>query len=314
MNEEAFKKRLETLAHLLTVTVIAVYVCGFIVLAVQHASFGLPQLNLLRPRILSAGVLLIVFAGIPALETLRISDVRKFVSANPTLPDKFAPALHMAPLLISMMAVSAFFFRQLLVGSWFSSGTHDSWVFLGLVPFAALNSCCGGLVSADVGSRRGHQLRFRVAHLLRIPHGGQDAIHIGRMVLLVRVYISSNLWPLEKCRKATSCELISSRRRCGSYIRFFRAVRLSSNSCNARRWRTHPRNTLFRAPGHAAANRDGSATSSLDSRRNRCRILFFTNQRRQEGCFCSKERDCSNLLRRLGSKQCRKINGRSTAG
>lgn len=129
VNEETLKKRVEILAHIVTVSAIAIYVCGFVVLSVQHASLGLPQVNLLRPRILSAGVLLIVFAGIPTLGMFQIGEVREFLTGNHAVKDRFRATVRLGPVAIMALAVLAFLFRQLLVGS---PGTHDFRGFLGL--------------------------------------------------------------------------------------------------------------------------------------------------------------------------------------
>jgi hypothetical protein len=45
MKEDTFKSRVETPSHLMTVVAITLYVAGFTVLSVHHASFGISQLN-----------------------------------------------------------------------------------------------------------------------------------------------------------------------------------------------------------------------------------------------------------------------------
>ena len=69
MKEVTLKARVETVVQVTTLGAVALYVSGFVVLSVHHSRFGIPQLNLFRPKILFAGVLFCLLAGIPVLET-----------------------------------------------------------------------------------------------------------------------------------------------------------------------------------------------------------------------------------------------------
>jgi hypothetical protein len=138
LRAEDVRNHISTLAQATTLAAIAIYIFGFMVLSVQHASFGLPQINLLRPKIVSAGLLLCVFAAIPIWETLKIVEVQQFAAITPNTPERFKAGLKMLPWLLMAMTVSAFICRQLLVGSWFSPGTHEYWLVLGLLPLPAV--------------------------------------------------------------------------------------------------------------------------------------------------------------------------------
>lgn len=138
MDVPALKSRVETYSQIVTLSAVAIYAAGFIVLSAQHASLGLPQLNLLRPRILSAGVLLFLFAGIPAWESLKLGEARTFASTDPTSPDKVRRGIELFPALMLAVAFSAMLARQLLVGGYTTPGTHDGRAVLGFLPFAAI--------------------------------------------------------------------------------------------------------------------------------------------------------------------------------
>lgn len=65
MTEESLKNRIQLAASAIAVIGVVVYGIGFLVLTVHHASFGIPLIGFLRPRIISAGILFCAFATIP---------------------------------------------------------------------------------------------------------------------------------------------------------------------------------------------------------------------------------------------------------
>jgi hypothetical protein len=134
MVEETLKKRLEFLAQTIAVVVLVIYASGFVALAAYHSSFGIVQLNLWRPKILTAGVLVCVFLGLPVIETLRLPQVKEFFSIVDT-PKKWSATARMVPWLFLTMTVSGLFIRQLFVGSWLAPGTHIVWGLWGVLPF-----------------------------------------------------------------------------------------------------------------------------------------------------------------------------------
>jgi hypothetical protein len=134
MVEETFKKRIEIVAQTLAVAVLATYVSGFIVLTVYHSNLGISQLNLLRPKILAAGVLVGILFGIPVVETLRLPKVKAFLVIPPYTREKWSAGLAMLPSLVVVMVLTGGLLRQMFVGSWFSPGTHILWVLWGTAP------------------------------------------------------------------------------------------------------------------------------------------------------------------------------------
>src|SRR5712664_1511067 len=65
MNEESIRTRIQLAASAIAVIGVVVYGMGFLVLTIHHASFGIPLIGFLRPRIISAGILFCAFAAIP---------------------------------------------------------------------------------------------------------------------------------------------------------------------------------------------------------------------------------------------------------
>jgi hypothetical protein len=49
----------------------AIYVCGFVIVTLHHARFGISQFDVLRPRIIAAGVSFMLLTAVPALISLR---------------------------------------------------------------------------------------------------------------------------------------------------------------------------------------------------------------------------------------------------
>lgn len=69
MDEEKLRSRVAELAQLTGILAVVTYGAGFLALSLHHASFGISQFNLLRPKIISAGVLFFVLATLAAIET-----------------------------------------------------------------------------------------------------------------------------------------------------------------------------------------------------------------------------------------------------
>jgi len=65
VTDEFFRTRLQLAASAIAVIGVVVYGIGFLVLTIHHASFGIPLIGFLRPRIISAGILFCAFAAIP---------------------------------------------------------------------------------------------------------------------------------------------------------------------------------------------------------------------------------------------------------
>jgi len=65
MTEEFLRTRIQLAASAIAVIGVVVYGIGFLVLTIHHASFGIPLIGFLRPRIISAGILFCAFAATP---------------------------------------------------------------------------------------------------------------------------------------------------------------------------------------------------------------------------------------------------------
>ncbi|SRR6266404_6094188 len=65
MTEEFLRTWIQLAASAIAVIGVVVYGIGFLVLTIHHASFGIPLIGFLRPRIISAGILFCAFAAIP---------------------------------------------------------------------------------------------------------------------------------------------------------------------------------------------------------------------------------------------------------
>jgi len=78
VTEESFRTRIQLAASAIAVIGVIVYGIGFLVLTIHHASFGIPLIGLLRPRIISAGILFCAFATIPIAGLLFIMKRTKW--------------------------------------------------------------------------------------------------------------------------------------------------------------------------------------------------------------------------------------------
>ncbi len=120
-----------------------VYAGGFLALSLHHASFGISQFDLLRPKIISAGVLFFVFAALPAIETMQIfgfhtANIKKPESENAPAPSKsYVRWIDRLGLLLIALVVSSFVVRPFLTDFPFE-GSLYSWAFAAIVPSAAI--------------------------------------------------------------------------------------------------------------------------------------------------------------------------------
>ncbi len=98
-----------------------VYGAGFIVVSWHHASFGINSFELLRPRVLSAGVSFVVLTGLPALTALRSFGLGGFttgigtgISASPNRRGRLKVVLAVAlyPFVYGIAAQLVGFFER----------------------------------------------------------------------------------------------------------------------------------------------------------------------------------------------------------
>lgn len=78
MKEEVIQARIQLMTHAAALVAVILYAAGFLTLSLHHAYFGVAQFGLLRPKILSAGILLLVFFALPVLEVARVYGLWKF--------------------------------------------------------------------------------------------------------------------------------------------------------------------------------------------------------------------------------------------
>jgi hypothetical protein len=143
MNEEKLRGRVQVIAQLTGVLAVAIYGGGFLAMSLHHASFGISQFNLLRPKIISAGVLFFVFASLPVIETIQIfgfptTEVTKTATDASTISAKSrASWTDQLGLLLIALIGSSLILRQFLSDSP-PTGSFYAWSLAAVVPSAAI--------------------------------------------------------------------------------------------------------------------------------------------------------------------------------
>jgi hypothetical protein len=100
-SEDSLRNRLQLAASAIAITGVAMYGIGFLVLTIHHASFGIPLIGFLRPKIIAAGTLFSALAVIPVvvwllshrrnnLHSLATTRLKRFL-ANPSLGRRIPP-------------------------------------------------------------------------------------------------------------------------------------------------------------------------------------------------------------------------------
>jgi hypothetical protein len=131
------------LAQLAGVLVVFIYAGGFLALSLHHASFGISQFNLLRPKILSAGVLFLVFATLPVIETMQIIGSRvALVKASGTEVSALQPDSHLhwttlLEILLIVFVGSSMVLRPFLSDPSFSNPFYR-WSLAAVIPSSAI--------------------------------------------------------------------------------------------------------------------------------------------------------------------------------
>jgi hypothetical protein len=74
MDEQKRDTRLKVLTQAAAIGLVGVYVVGFLVVSTYHVRFGIPGFDFIRTRIISAGVLFLVFLAFPLWELAGIYD------------------------------------------------------------------------------------------------------------------------------------------------------------------------------------------------------------------------------------------------
>jgi hypothetical protein len=71
MTEEVLRSRIQLVTQVAAIFAVISYAAGFLTISLHNASLGILQQSLLRPKILSAGILFLVLTGLPVLEAAR---------------------------------------------------------------------------------------------------------------------------------------------------------------------------------------------------------------------------------------------------
>jgi hypothetical protein len=127
VDEQSIKSRLEILTPIAGGAAILVYVVGFLVLSIHHASFGILDSGLLRPRILSAGVIFCILTLIPAIETIRLSGPDSFEINALTDKDEIKNLFSMIPYMVFPLIGSGMIIR-IWVGGEQPFLEHVGWI------------------------------------------------------------------------------------------------------------------------------------------------------------------------------------------
>ena len=69
------KVSLETVAKSITYALPLVYVCGFVILSLHEAQYGIADLSLIRVKALAAGLLFVIFLVYPSLVSIRFFEL-----------------------------------------------------------------------------------------------------------------------------------------------------------------------------------------------------------------------------------------------
>lgn len=142
MDEEKLRSRIAVLVQLTGILAVVTYGVGFLALSLHHASFGISQFNLLRPKIIFAGVLFFVLATLAAIETTRAFNFH--LGGDELLEtDKISVPtrrhvrwIYSLAFLLIALVVSALLLRQFLGDSPPGDGLY-TWALGAVVPSAA---------------------------------------------------------------------------------------------------------------------------------------------------------------------------------
>jgi hypothetical protein len=129
-----YKDHVPIVAQSLAIFGLLVVGCGFLSLTVYHASLGIPQTSFLRPKIVSTGLLLVVFAAsglVPAI--FYAAHKPKFEG---TFKEKFINnLLTVEAYLLGVVAASSIYIRPFLGGWGDVLGNKLKWFgLIGIVP------------------------------------------------------------------------------------------------------------------------------------------------------------------------------------
>jgi hypothetical protein len=86
MDLESLKSCTQLATQAVAILGVFLYLAGFLTVSLHNASLGISQFNLLRPRIFEAGILFLVFMGLPVLQVARVYGLWGFGPAPKNQP------------------------------------------------------------------------------------------------------------------------------------------------------------------------------------------------------------------------------------
>jgi hypothetical protein len=142
VDEEKLRSRIPVLAQLTGMLAVVTYGAGFLILSLHHASFGISQFNLLRPKIISAGVLFLVLSALAAIETTQAFVFHLGIDKLPETDNISVPTrrhvrwIYSLAFLLIALVLSALLLRQFLGDSPPGDALY-SWALGAVLPSAA---------------------------------------------------------------------------------------------------------------------------------------------------------------------------------
>jgi hypothetical protein len=156
MDRDTLQARVQLVTQVVAISVALLYAVGFIVVSLHHALFGVSQFSLLRPKILSAGLLFFIFFGLPVLESARNYGLFGYNDPFPRPPraeGKLNKALYYLPIIRILNFIFVSVALSWSVGILFQDSKLDRrliyWTVAMVVPAA-----CIFRVVRTIGQRR----------------------------------------------------------------------------------------------------------------------------------------------------------------
>lgn len=139
LNRQVVLQHLGALTQMGAVAVVVLYVCGFLTISLHYARYGIVQFDLLRAKVLSAGILLSVFLAISAFQVFRMRSSVWIQSALGS--PQHADVSFIRPLYLKTVLFFDLFFPAIFLGYFmsmlFREFKIDRWTIGFYVCFAA---------------------------------------------------------------------------------------------------------------------------------------------------------------------------------
>jgi hypothetical protein len=134
-----YKDHAAIMAQSLALIGLVVVGFGFLTLTIYHASFGIPQISFIRPKIFSAGVLLIAMAAAGFLPAIFFVALRPAKSGN-LKADLVTFVLTVEAFLAGVTVAACIYLRPLLTGPGEQPFIKLRWLLLILIPPAFISA------------------------------------------------------------------------------------------------------------------------------------------------------------------------------